>query len=614
MKDKKNTHKGRAVSNSSKTEWLSHIRSLGLGSVGEYERWCRHHGFAFNRRKTWRQEREERRVAATEHSEKETHDHLRALGCENADDYIAWCGQNGFRAELNKKPRQRLKELQFSQRQPPAARSLPTVSMVHIGALGLKNTDAYRSWCRQHNLGDHLDKTPAQLERERAVHTLSLAKRQMGKTRDLLAAMHAGRLREDEVKTALLKKIHGGFSILDNAGRDALLDLLLHLESHADLLNMAPGTSRWGRRPGNTLIEGLIALARHYVHWLAPIKTWRPQSRDARAQFNQLARHLLARYPVPTFMDAVWFRGGDDEALRQQTWFIHLGDGHNIRRSDLPLILSKKQAHHFLFAPEHYTVAEALRRAQVRGHGGSEPLAAAIISTRLGRSFADEAFWNTVVLFFIRLDDLDLERVGPIVNYIYHHKFLRDGDEAPPDPNFSMKSRSLPKLLALVKTWEQRWTREALLQPIKPRDKSKRKFSHFACEEKDERSGRTLFWSIQELSTARALAKEGDEMKHCVASYSSKLGDLSIWSLQVRDGEHTRRVMTVSIDNEECTVTQAKGRFNVSPDKEFDRQQLDGGGLRDTGQLNSTERSYLGRGREILVAWLEREGIGYSRL
>lgn len=151
---------------------------------------------------------------------------------------------------------------------------------------------------------------------------------------------------------------------------------------------------------------------------------------DPRAQFSQLARYLFARYTVPAFMDVVWFRG-DDEAPRQQGWFIHLGNGQNIRRADLPLTLSKKQTHHFLSAPKHYTAEEALRRAQALGHGGSELLADALISTCLGRSFADEAFWNTIVLFFIRLNDLDIERVGPIANYIYHHKFLRDGDEAP---------------------------------------------------------------------------------------------------------------------------------------------------------------------------------------
>jgi hypothetical protein len=613
MKDKKNTDKERATSTSSKAEWLTHIRSLGLGSVGEYERWCRRHGFAFNRRKTWRQEREERRVAASERSEKEASGHIRALGLESTDDYFVWCKKNGFRPQLNKNVRQRQKERRVGQQPMPSTNSLQTVTMQHIRTLGLENTDDYRDWCRHNKLGDTLQKTPAQLDKERAVHTLTLAKQQMGQTRDLLAAIHAGQLREGELKTALLKKIHIGFTALTNNGRDALLALLLHIEGETDLLSIAPGTSRWGRREGNTLVEGLVALAHHYAHWLQPVDHWRPQSREPRTQFGQLARHLMARYEVPTFMDVVWFRS-DEEARRQQAWFVHLGAGQNIRRADLPLVLSKKQAHHFLSAPEHYTVEEALRRAQVLGHGGNEALADALIKTRLGRSFSDEAFWNSVVLFFVRLNDLDLERVGPIVNYIYHQKFLRDGDEAPPDPNFSMKSRSLPKLLKHVKAWEERWTREALLQPIQPKDKSKRKFSHFECEEKDERSGRMLLWSIQELTTARALAKEGDEMNHCVASYSSKLGDLSIWSLQVRDGERTRRVMTVSIDNEECTVTQAKGRFNVSPDKEFDRQQLDGGGLRDTGKLNGKERGYLGRGREILVAWLEREGIGYSRL
>lgn len=61
-------------------------------------------------------------------------------------------------------------------------------------------------------------------------------------------------------------------------------------------------------------------------------------------------------------------------------------------------------------------------------------------------------------------------------------------------------------------------------------------------------------------------------------------------------------------------VTQAKGHFNVSPDKEFDRQQLDGNQLRSTGKLNTNDRRFLGRSREILVSWLEREGIGYCRL
>ena len=44
---------------SSNAEWHEHIRSLGLTSADEYREWCRRHGFKFNRRKSWREEREE---------------------------------------------------------------------------------------------------------------------------------------------------------------------------------------------------------------------------------------------------------------------------------------------------------------------------------------------------------------------------------------------------------------------------------------------------------------------------------------------------------------------------------------------------------------------------
>ena len=84
-----------AISATSKADWLTHIRSLGLSSVGEYERWCRKHGFAFNRRKTWRQEREERTIAERERAASKALHHIRALGLKSADEYQLWCQQNG---------------------------------------------------------------------------------------------------------------------------------------------------------------------------------------------------------------------------------------------------------------------------------------------------------------------------------------------------------------------------------------------------------------------------------------------------------------------------------------------------------------------------------------
>jgi hypothetical protein len=48
-------------------------------------------------------------------------------------------------------------------------------------------------------------------------------------------------------------------------------------------------------------------------------------------QFASLVRHLLAEYPVPAFMDSVWFK-----RTRTQNWFIHVGRGHSIRDAERP--------------------------------------------------------------------------------------------------------------------------------------------------------------------------------------------------------------------------------------------------------------------------------------
>ena len=93
--------------------------------------------------------------------------------------------------------------------------------------------------------------------------------------------------------------------------------------------------------------------------------------------------------------------------IRHQGWYKHIGLGRNIRTADLPLPYTKRMAHLFLQAPDHFTVEMALRWGQVRGLGGSEVLASAVAATRLGRSFEHEDFWQTVLHFFVNEPMLD---------------------------------------------------------------------------------------------------------------------------------------------------------------------------------------------------------------
>lgn len=471
---------------------------------------------------------------------------------------------------------------------------------------------------------------PRPLGKQEALASLARAKGQMRRRRQSIRQIHAGRLPEDELQTILLRRVLAGFTPLDTGGRDAFLRLLLHVEDCApDLLSTAWGTDRFGPRPGNTLVDGLAALARFSDRWLQPVDRWRPRGRQERSAFIDLANHLLARYGVPEFLHSAWFRGDGEAARRQQTWFVHVGAGGNLRTADhLPLQLTKRMAHQVLLAPADVTVERALRRGQVLGWDGSPELAAAICATRLGRSFEREDFWSTVVHYLARnAAAIDVDLVAAIVGYLQHQRhtpqdiIAPDGTLTvgpPAEPNLSMKSRSLPKLLRHVERWRQAWSQDLEgPEEEEANPANGRKIAYLYLEDVDAETGEPLVWTIQELRTGRSLANEGHAMGHCLSSKAVSLGTTSVWSVQVRDGSRTRRVLTVAIDIAHRSVSQARGRFNANPDRDIDgpRINLDegGGGDRFKGRLSPRERELLRQSHRVLRLWLDRETIAYSK-
>jgi hypothetical protein len=266
----------------------------------------------------------------------------------------------------------------------------------------------------------------APIDRDQALTVLRRAKRQLRRRGEVIRQLHAGELADDDLGGALLRRVAAGFAPVDADGRDALLALLMHVDREApDLLSTAWGSERLGPRPGNTLVDGLCALARHHHRWQSSPDNWKPAERDERAQFASLAVHLLARYEVPAFLHGAWF-DGDDHGRRHQDWFVLVGTGGNLRTaSDLPLTLTRRMAHHVLQAPAGCTVVQALRYGQVLGFDGSPDLAAAVNSTRLGRSFDNEEFWCTVVRFLARCDGhIDPDLVGFTIGYLRHQRFV----------------------------------------------------------------------------------------------------------------------------------------------------------------------------------------------
>ena len=326
----------------------------------------------------------------------------------------------------------------------------------------------------------------------------------------------------------------------------------------------------------------IFYLLKHKESWIRPIETWCVETSDPRAQFGELLCHLLADYDVPRFMAYAWPRG--DRV--HQRWFKHIAAGQNIRTAPgLPFVLTKKMAHHFLTAPEDYTIAEALRWGQVHALGGNRHLAEALRGTYLVQAldragtnpgdfwFVEDDFWISVIRFFIQ-NPMETEHIGPIIDYIRHQKYGDPQENlAPAHPNFSMKRRTPEVLLREMEAWHQELYRAAEEQEKKKKKEMRQyrwKGSGIGAF-RFQQGSRT--WDIMELTNKGELYAEGKAMRHCVSAYSSGCiaGRTSIWSMTMKDEGQTvwKKAVTIEVELPSRRITQVRGKSNrLSTDEE----------------------------------------------
>jgi hypothetical protein len=446
----------------------------------------------------------------------------------------------------------------------------------HLGELGLSCADAYRAWCDRHGFSRRLEKTWRERLKERsffnrsgALARLAKKRRETRRPEAVIQAIFRGEVAEADLTQPHLVEIcraHERSKACDRL-HASLLQVLLHVARHGSLMVADPAIPQFGQQDGNTFIAGLLAMTRHGEHWLRPVTTWRPKSHNARRQFSSLAHHLFARWPVPAFMDSAWFQADPNKARYEQAAYLHLGRGENLRTAELPLPYTKRMAHFFMQAPADCSIDAALRWGQIHALGGNERLARAIRGTRLEADFAHDDFWITVLRFFIENPMLDTAHAGPIIDYIYHHKYeglARPGDQpaAATQSHFSMKGRTADSLLRQVDGWHRAIPHSRQLQA----EWSKSGIMPLHFVEGSATTGNLQVWTTVELLCTKELVEEGRRMCHCVASYARSCahGRASIWRLEVSSREGQRQVLTVEVQRTARLITQAKGKRNAA--------------------------------------------------
>jgi ribosomal protein L28 len=285
------------------------------------------------------------------------------------------------------------------------------------------------------------------------------------------------------------------------------------------------------------------------------IKDWKPKGKGKDTQFISLANHILAKYPTPKFLWSVFW---EPDAERLVRYVERIAGGESFAKmckgGEFPLALTKKQCHAFLQSTSDYTFMSALRRVQIHSRGGDQRLHAAWMTRQVGRHLgnkAEEAFWDSVLVWLARNPMLDLNQLGPLIDYISYRRNQ--------DATFSMKGRSVLAMIRGMNEWHHELQ---TIREFKEHNYNPSGFKPGAYETKKREKGNFVIrrWTIAEILTSKQLAAEGKALSHCVYSYSHSIarGNVSIWSLSLNQ----EKMVTIEVSNSARRIVQARGKHN----------------------------------------------------
>lgn len=317
-------------------------------------------------------------------------------------------------------------------------------------------------------------------------------------------------------------------------------------------------------------LEGCREISRWGDYWVRQPEEWKNRTHNVERQFLGLLNHLLAKYKVPSFMHKCFYVTNQVNRKHQE-WFMHLGNGQNMRTAHgLPMPLTKMMAHYYIQAPDELTVTEAFRFARIRSLGGSKGLVDAWLGSRMANDYENPEFWDSVVRFFVENPMLDPSQIAPIIDYLHHQKFVdvieitQNGDRlnhGPAQPHLAMKGRNPEALMTQVEKWHAQTAKINKKGTFTQWKSCGIEGSRF--EEGSNRNKRV--YVVIELLNSSELKEEGREMHHCVGSYSGSCssGRCAVYSLRQIEGDSLGRKATISVNLTPSKMLQeARGRYN----------------------------------------------------
>ena len=326
-------------------------------------------------------------------------------------------------------------------------------------------------------------------------------------------------------------------------------------------------------------VRSIATISFYYLFRLRDIETWIPKRISPIHQLDGLIEHLYSKYKVPKFLykgfhhlvDNRTTTGGDHTMIEL---FLHIGSGVSFKKFDGgPRLKINNKFYHYLFStPEHLDLYKAFRRAQILSMGGDNWLFETFMDSKLNAptTSASDEFWVTVIQFFITNSMVDETKIKEIIDYIEYQKFQRrfaNGIyEAPPQPNFTMKGRTVDSLIRMSDNWHRIQAEAAQAARIGYRNnRNNRNIGGVIAPRRYEvpkdfswdkatnirgfvfQKNKKELFDIIELVNSRQLRDQSESQRNCVYSYASSCAS------------GTCRIFTLRLNSEPLLTIEAKG-------------------------------------------------------
>lgn len=294
------------------------------------------------------------------------------------------------------------------------------------------------------------------------------------------------------------------------------------------------------------VVPAVIRLGAYAGLWVRQPEDWWPDpAHDARRQWSHLLRHLLARYPVPEFLDSAWLVNGRMMKHFERDCWAAIARGRSLREvDDFPESISGRVVHMALTAGEGTSFATAVWHTQLRLLGAAPGLHHAVMNSRVPEELESHRLWLRLAAKFAAADEdmaVHFAVVADAVGAAEAHQGRQQVDQLMRLPLAELIRHSVKFVAALLQANGHLLTEEQASQAAAKSRLTRQAMTRWqpmlggeSFESGNGRSGGRVTWRVDELCSVEALQAEGKAMRHCVAGYvrRCKQGSSAIFSLR----------------------------------------------------------------------------------